>query len=139
MLAVVVAVVTAAGVVAVTVPILLLKVVQLADDKAPLLMAEAVGKSKVCTVPEEVIVKSVPVVPVAKVCTDPVKPFSEVIALPDNKPDKVLVVRLPDASVVTMLVFVILVPIPCNLTVPVVCNCAVGVLVPIPTLPVFLL
>jgi hypothetical protein len=137
--AVVVAVVTAAGVVAVTMPILLLKVIQLADDKAPLLVAEAVGKLKVCVVPEEVIVKSVPVVPAVKVCADPDKPFSEVIALPDNKLDKVLVVRLPDASVVTMLVFVVLVPIPCNLTVPVVCNCAVGVLVPIPILPIFLL
>lgn len=134
-----VAVVTAAGIVAVTVPILLLKVVQLADDKAPLLVADAVGKLKVCRVAEEVILKSVPVVPVVNVCTEPVNPFSDVMVLPDNKPDRVLLARLPDASVVTMLELVVLVPMPCNLTVPVVCNCAVGVEVPIPILPAFLL
>lgn len=43
----VVAVVTAAAVVAVTVPILLLNVVQFAEESAPLLVAEAVGKLKV--------------------------------------------------------------------------------------------
>jgi hypothetical protein len=137
--AVVAAVVTAAGVVAVTAPILLLKVVQLADDNAPLLTADAVGKLNVCAAPEELIVKSVPVVLVAKVCTEAVNPLSDVKALPDNKLDKVLVVTLPVASVVTMLVLTMLVPMPCNLTDPVVCNCAVGADVPIPMLPEFLL
>ena len=67
MVAVVVDVVTAAVVVAVTVPILLLKVVQLAEDKAPLLVEEAVGRLKVCVVPVEEILKEVPLVPVVKV------------------------------------------------------------------------
>lgn len=114
--------VTAAAVVAVTVPILLLNVVQLAEESKPLLVAEAVGKLKVCTVPAELIVKSVPDVPVANVCTAPVNPFKEVIALPDSRLAKVLVVTFPEASVVTMLVLVVFVPMPCNLTVPVVCS-----------------
>ena len=105
-------VVTAAGVVAVTAPILLLNVVQSAEDNAPLLVADALGKLKVCVLPAEVILKSVPVVPVAIVCTELVNPLREVIVFPDNKLDRFLVVTLPDASVVTILVFTVLVPIP---------------------------
>ena len=64
-----------------------------------------------------------------------VNPLSDVIALPDNILDNSLVVTLPDASVVTIFVLRILLPIPSNLTSPVVCNCAVGVEVPIPMFP----
>ena len=48
-----------------TVP-LLLNVVQSAELKAPLLVAEAVGKLKVCVAVAEDILKSVPLVPVTK-------------------------------------------------------------------------
>jgi hypothetical protein len=44
--------------------ILLLNVVQFADDKAPLFVADAVGKFNVCVVPDELMAKSVPLVPV---------------------------------------------------------------------------
>lgn len=139
MVTVVVDVVTAAVVVAVTVPILLLKVVQLAEDKAPLLVEEAVGRLKVCVVPVEEILKEVPLVPVVKVCTDPVKPFMEVIALPAKRLANVLVVTSPLASVVKIFVLVVFVPMPAKRTVPVVCNCARGFEVPMPTFPEFLL
>lgn len=132
-------VLTAAGMVAVTVPILLLNVVQSDAVNAPLPEADADGILNVCAEAEETILKSVPVVPVANICVELVNPFNDVMALPDNKLDKDLVVTLPEGSVVTMLVLVVLVPIPCNLTVPVVCSCAVGVAVPIPILPEFLL
>ena len=105
-------VVTAAGVVAVTVPILLLKIAQSAEDKAPLLEADAVGKLKVCILPVELMLKSVPAVPVEIVCTEFVNPFKEVRALPDNRLDRFLVVTLPNPSVVAIFVFVVLVPIP---------------------------
>lgn len=50
---------------------LLLKVVQSAEDNAPRLLAEAVGRLNVCVLPDAVIVKSVPVVLVAIVCVAP--------------------------------------------------------------------
>lgn len=132
-------VVTAAGVVAVTVPILLLNMVQSDAVNAPLPVADADGILNVCTVPEDAILKSVPVMPVAKVCVELLSPFNDVIVLPDNKLENNLEVTLPRSSVVIIFVLVVLVPMPCNLTVPVVCNCAVGVAVPIPMLPGFLL
>ena len=89
-----------------------LKVLQSAEDKAPLLTAEAVGKLKVCTEPNEAIVKSVPDVPVANVCNELVKPFSEVIAFPERKLDNVLVVTYPSTSVVKIFVLLVVVPIP---------------------------
>ena len=48
----------------------------------PLAVAEASGIFNVCVVPLEAILKSVPLVPVAKVCTAPVNPFKDVIAEP---------------------------------------------------------
>jgi hypothetical protein len=45
---------------------LLLNVVQSVELKAPLLVAEAVGKLKVCVAVAELILKSVPDVPVTK-------------------------------------------------------------------------
>ena len=57
---------------------LLLKVVQSALDKAPLLVALAVGRLKVCVAVELAMLKSVPLVPVAKNCTCLVKLFNEV-------------------------------------------------------------
>ena len=133
------AVVTAAGVVAVTVPVLLLNVVQSAADNAPRLVADADGKLNVCTVPAAIILKSDPFVPVANVCAALVNPFNEVMVLPVSKFENNLVVTLPRLSVVTIFVLVVLVPIPSNLTSFVECNCAVGVAVPMPMLPVFLL
>ena len=65
--AVVPTVVTAAAVVAVTVPILLLKVIQSVLVNKPLLVLEAFGKLNVCADPDDTMLKSVPVVPVAKV------------------------------------------------------------------------
>ena len=47
-------------------PILLLKVDQSVVDKAPLLVAEAVGRLKVWVATDEEILKSVPEVPVVK-------------------------------------------------------------------------
>ena len=58
---------------------LLLNVVQSALLKAPLFVAEAVGKLKVCVEVAEEIPKSVPLVPTAKVCVKAVNPFKEVI------------------------------------------------------------
>ncbi len=48
----------------------------------PLAVAEASGILKVCVVTEEAILKSVPLVPVAKVCVLPVKPFKLPIEVP---------------------------------------------------------
>ena len=122
MVAVADAVVTAATDVAVTVPILLLNVVQFAADSLPVFVAEATGKLNVCTFAELEILKSVPVIPVAKVCTELVIPFSDVSALPDSKLDIVLVVTFPELSVVNIFVSIVLVAIPASLTVPVVCS-----------------
>ena len=122
MVAVVDAVVNAAAVVAVIVPILLLNVVQFAALNLPLFVAEATGKLNVCTFDKLEILKSVPVVPVAKVCTEPVIPLKEVRAEPDSKLDRVLVVTFPELSVVKILVSVVFVPTPANLTVPEVCS-----------------
>ena len=139
MVAVFVAVVTAAVVVAVTVPILLLNWVQSDDEINPLIVDVAIGILKVCTEPDELILNPVPAVPVAKVCVEPVNPFIEVIALPANKFENVLVVTFPEASVVNNFVLMTLVPTPSNLTSRVTCSCAVGLLVPIPIFPIFLL
>jgi hypothetical protein len=65
--AVVLAVFTAAAVLAVTVLILLLNVAQLEEDKSPRAETEAVGKLNVCVVPVEAILKSAPAVPVVNV------------------------------------------------------------------------
>ena len=48
---------------------LLLKVVQSVLERAPLLVAEAVGKLNVCVSVTDDILKSVPDVPTAKYCT----------------------------------------------------------------------
>jgi hypothetical protein len=62
----------------VTVPFPLpLNVVQSAEDNAPLLLADAVGRLNVCVLPDELIAKSVPLVPVAKFCVLVVKLFNE--------------------------------------------------------------
>lgn len=139
MVAVVVVVETAAEIVAVTIPILLLKIPQSVDDRVPLLVADAAGRLKVCIWPEETILKELPVVPVAKVWAELVNPFNEVIALSANKFEKSRVVILPFASAVSIFVLVVLVPMPANLTSRVVWSCAVGEEIPIPTLPRFLL
>jgi hypothetical protein len=55
-----------------------LNVVQSAELKAPLFVALAVGKLKVCVLVADEIAKSVPLVPVAKFCTCAVKPFNAV-------------------------------------------------------------
>ena len=62
---------------------LLLKVVQSCVDKAPLLLALAVGKSKVCVEVPEVIVKSLLAVPTTIVWVAAVKVFNEVIPPPE--------------------------------------------------------
>ena len=87
----------------------------------------------------DTILKDEPDVPVAKVWTELVSPLIEVTALPDNKFENRRVVTLPSASVVKTFVFATFVPIPAKRTPPVVCNCAVGEEIPIPTLPEFLL
>ena len=46
-----------------------LNVLQSVELNAPLLLADAVGKLKVCVSVAELIAKSAPVVPVAKYCT----------------------------------------------------------------------
>ena len=61
---------------------MLLKVLHSADDNKPLLDALADGRLNVCTVPELVIPKLVPDVPVAKVCDVPNRPFTDVIDPP---------------------------------------------------------
>ena len=48
----------------------------------PRFVADASGKLNVCVVPEDAILKSVPVVEVAKVCVAPVKVFKVVMPLP---------------------------------------------------------
>ena len=106
---------TAAAVVAVTEAILLLKLVQSVDEINPLIVDVAIGILKVCTEPDELILNPVPAVPVAKVCTEPDNPFIEVIALPANKFENVLVVTFPEASVVNSFVLMTFVPIPSNL------------------------
>ena len=53
-----------------------LNALQSAELNAPLLVALAVGRLKVCVDVAELIPKSVPLVPVAKFCTCAVKPFS---------------------------------------------------------------
>ena len=78
------------------------------------------------------MLKSVPPVPVVNVCVELVNPFSDVMALPDNKLDNALVVTFPEASVVTIFVLVVLVPMPSHRTSAVVCSCAEGLLVPMP-------
>ena len=62
------------------------------------------------------MLKELPVVPVVKVWAEFVNPFNEVIALPANKFEKSRVVILPFASAVSTFVFVVLVPMPANLT-----------------------
>jgi hypothetical protein len=52
---------------------------------SPLLLADALGILKVCILPEELIPKSVPVVPVAKVCEFPVWELRDVIPVPVPK------------------------------------------------------
>jgi hypothetical protein len=63
-------------------PILLLNVVQLADDNAPLFVADAVGKLNVWEVPVDTILKSVLSVPVTIVCAAPVRELIAVIPVP---------------------------------------------------------
>ena len=55
-----------------------MKVVQSAELKAPLFVADAVGKLNVCVFTAEAILKSVPPAPVAKYCTCSVNPFKAV-------------------------------------------------------------
>src|SRR5438128_2262525 len=50
----------------------------------PRAVAEASGILKVCTLPEEEILKFVPVAPVAKVCVAAVSPFRLEIVVPDT-------------------------------------------------------
>ena len=57
-----------------------LNVLQSVELSLPVLVADAVGRLNVCVVPAELIAKSVPVVPVARVCVAPVSPPSDVIA-----------------------------------------------------------
>ena len=116
-------------------PSLLLKVVQSPELSAPLLAAEAVGILKVWVLPDDEMPISKPDVPDAKVCIEPVSPFNEVMVFPLRRFDNERAEMFPDASVVKILVLIILFPKPENLTLPVVCNCANGLLVPIPTLP----
>ena len=53
----------------------------------PLAVAEALGILKVWAVPEDEIVKSVPAMPVAKVCVPPVNPFRLVMPVDVAKVD----------------------------------------------------
>ena len=59
-----------------------MKVVQSLEAKSPLAEAEAEGKLKVWTSPEELIEKSVPEVEEARVWLAPVWPFREMRPLP---------------------------------------------------------
>ena len=93
-----------------------LNVFQSAKVNAPLFIELASGKLNVCIEPEDEIIKLLPAVPIAKVCTELVNPLIEVIALPVNKLENVLVVTLPKASDVKTFVFVVLIPIPSNRT-----------------------
>ena len=78
-------VVTASAVVAVTAPILLLNVIQSADVNNPRLVDVAFGMLNVWVEPDELIVKSVPIFPVAKVCVEPVSPFKDLMVFPVNR------------------------------------------------------
>lgn len=78
-------VVTAAAVVAVTAPILLLNVIQSAADINPRLDDVAFGILNVWVEPEETMLKSDPEVPVAKVCVETVSPFKDLMVFPVNK------------------------------------------------------
>ena len=81
---------------------LLLNVVQLADERRPLEDPEAVGRLKVWAVPDEEILKSVPLVPVANVWVAPVKPFIEVIpddGIPHDVVVPLVVRNLPELAV----------------------------------------
>ena len=79
------AVVTAAAVVAVTAPILLLNVIQSAADINPRLVDVAFGMLNVWVEPDDEMLKSVPSVPVAKVCVEPVSPFKDLMVFPVNR------------------------------------------------------
>ncbi len=50
---------------------LLLKLLQSVEVNTPRLVADAFGKLKLCTVPEETMFILVPVVPIAKLCPPP--------------------------------------------------------------------
>ena len=128
-------VVIADAVEALITPILLLNIVQSFELKAPLLVADAVGILKVWLLPEDDIPTSVPAVPVEKVCMDWVRPLRDMIVFPFRRFDKERMATLPVGSVVKILVLVLFEPTPENLTLPVVCNYAEGLLVPIPMLP----
>jgi hypothetical protein len=74
-------------------PILLLNVVQSVLLSAPLLVALAVGRLNVCVDVADEILKSVPAVPVANVCVEAVRPFSDV--MPPPPPPVAFIVKLP--------------------------------------------
>jgi hypothetical protein len=69
---------------------------------APLFVADAVGKLNVCVDVELAILKSVPVVPVAKVWVEAVRPFRDV--MPPPPPPVELIVYTPAASLTVTLV-----------------------------------
>ena len=96
--AVVPVVITAAAVTAVTTPILLLNVTQSVLVNNPRLDDDASGKLNVCVEPDEIMLKSDPVVPVAKVCVDAVNPLSEIMAFPVNNCSKVIFLTVLSAG-----------------------------------------
>ena len=70
---------------------LLLNVVQSVLLNAPLFIALAVGRLNVCVEVADEILKSVPVVPVANVCVEAVRPFRDVMPEPPPPPDELIV------------------------------------------------
>ena len=79
-------------------PNLLLNVLQLADDNAPRLVADAVGKLNVCVVPVDTILKSVLSVPVTIVCAAPVSELIAVIPVPAIIPLCCVTVNIEDGT-----------------------------------------
>ena len=100
--------------------------------------AEASGMLKVCAAPDEDILKSVPEVPVAKVCVLPVNPFRLVIPDPaTSKVDMGIFLTSP-LVMVSKLSAVVLVPactpVRVRGLVPFTCRAVAGALVPTPSL-----
>ena len=104
---------------------------------APLAVADASGILNVWVEPEETILKSVPVLPVANVCVAPVSPFRLVMAPPDAVKVDMGNLRTKPLVMVSKLSAVVLVPA-CTpnsvkgLVVATTCNAVAGAAVPMP-------
>ena len=105
----------------------------------PLAVAEASGILNVWVEPEEEILKSVPVLPVANVWVVAVRPFKLVMAAPDAVKVDIGSLRTSPLVMVSRLSAVVLVPactpVRVKGLVPTTCRAVEGAVVPIPTLP----